>query len=287
MDTPQQLPSSKPNPRKSHFLSPSAAAFDAMAVTYDASATHLMLAYWLRQQVWARFDKLFSAGDRVLEIGCGTGEDALYLAQRGVYVTATDGSPAMLDVARRKIQQAKLDSFVEFRLLDLADVPSWQLPSNAYDGAFSNFGALNCIGNWHDLGNLLTNSVRVSGRVGFGVMGPICLWEIGWHLLRGRFKQATRRWQGSANAHVNGYTFTVYYPSVKRLCRELGVAFRWQTTRGLGVFIPPSDLYAAVGNHQYLAKLLIKLESVSAAYWPLCVLGDHYWMELERDQNYP
>jgi ubiquinone/menaquinone biosynthesis C-methylase UbiE len=269
-------------PRKSHFLSPSAAAFDTMAASYDADATHVMLAHWLREQVWARLGKLFATGDRVLEIGCGTGEDALWLARRGVYVTATDGSPAMLEVAKRKIQQAKLDSFVEFRLLDLAAVPTWELPIGAYDGAFSNFGALNCVGSWTDLGEMLARVVKRGGHLGFGVMGPVCLWEIGYHLLRGRRKLATRRWQGSANAHLNGLPFTVYYPTLQHLQRELGTAFTRRALRGIGVFVPPSDLYAAVGSRPRLARLLMKLDSAVSSRWPFTTLGDHYWLELER-----
>ena len=38
------------------------------------------------QAVWRRLDDGFGPGDRVLELGCGTGEDAVHLAQRGVRV---------------------------------------------------------------------------------------------------------------------------------------------------------------------------------------------------------
>ena len=45
-------------------------------------------------------DELFHAGERILDIGCGTGEDAAHFAARGVQVHATDASPAMVQVAR-------------------------------------------------------------------------------------------------------------------------------------------------------------------------------------------
>ena len=46
------------------------------------------------------------AGERVLELNCGTGEDAVHLARRGVRVLATDNSPRMLAAARSKIARA-------------------------------------------------------------------------------------------------------------------------------------------------------------------------------------
>jgi SAM-dependent methyltransferase len=41
-------------------------------------------------------------GERVLDLACGTGQVAVYLAERGFAVTGLDRSPAMLAVARRR-----------------------------------------------------------------------------------------------------------------------------------------------------------------------------------------
>lgn len=49
-----------------------------------------------------------SAGRRALDIGCGTGSLAIASARRGAQVTGIDISPHMLDIARRKVEQAKL-----------------------------------------------------------------------------------------------------------------------------------------------------------------------------------
>ena len=55
-----------------------------------------------RNLVWRDIDALFHAGERILDIGCGTGEDAAHFAARGVHVYATDASPAMVRVARER-----------------------------------------------------------------------------------------------------------------------------------------------------------------------------------------
>jgi len=41
---------------------------------------------------------------RTLEVGCGTGADAVYLARRGFEVTAVDSSPTAVDRARTRAQ---------------------------------------------------------------------------------------------------------------------------------------------------------------------------------------
>lgn len=49
-----------------------------------------------------------SEGSRALDIGCGTGSLAIACARRGGQVTGIDISPQMLDIARRKVEQAEL-----------------------------------------------------------------------------------------------------------------------------------------------------------------------------------
>ena len=53
-----------------------------------------------RHVVQARLEALFGRGDRVLDLGCGTGEDALTLAARGVRVVGIDPSPERIARAR-------------------------------------------------------------------------------------------------------------------------------------------------------------------------------------------
>lgn len=49
------------------------------------------------------------AGDRVLEIGCGTGSVTARLLERGARVTAIDQSPEMLEQARARLGSASVD----------------------------------------------------------------------------------------------------------------------------------------------------------------------------------
>ena len=80
---------------------PCRAAFDQLAGAYDTEFTNLSATRKLRRAVWADMEAVLRAGESVLELGCGTGEDALFLAQRGLRVCACDISPAMVAKPRR------------------------------------------------------------------------------------------------------------------------------------------------------------------------------------------
>ena len=247
-------------------------AFDALAPTYDHDFTASPIARELRARVHTRLDQHFQPGTHVLEIGCGTGEDALHLSQRGVQVTATDASPAMLDAARAKTANQPL---VQFEPLDLADLPS-TFP--AFDGAFANFGVINCISDWHPLAAWLADRLPVGGIAGFGVMSPLCLWEIGWHSLHGNFWTAYRR-LGSTTTFGN---LPIHYPSIRRLTDDFAPHFRRVHVEPLGLFLPPSDVYGVIERRPRLLRVLTSLDRSLSRVRQFALFADHYWIEFRR-----
>jgi len=73
---------------------------------------------------------------RALDLACGTGRNALWLAERGWSVTAVDGSPAAIDALRSRA--AQLGVTVKTRMADLEkkefviDPGSWDLIAMCY-----------------------------------------------------------------------------------------------------------------------------------------------------------
>ncbi len=56
----------------------------------------------------------------VLEIGCGSGRDAFFLASLGCFVVALDGSDAMLRVAQKRLGEEKIENILfQFALFPL------------------------------------------------------------------------------------------------------------------------------------------------------------------------
>lgn len=268
------------------------AAFDGAAAGYDDAFTRRRLGRWLRAAVWEQL-AAFQPGETVLDLGCGTGEDAVWLARRGVRVVATDAAPAMLAVARQKAVAAGVADRVAFTPLDLAAPLSpspdallpghWPLATDHFVGVYSNFGALNCLADRRPLAAALAGWLRPGGRLVLVVMGPCCPWEVVWHLARGEVGTATRRWRGGGRARVGGGATTpVWYPSPRRLRAEFAPAFRARRMVGLGALLPPTHLGHLVERWPGFSGWLAGLERRLGHRFPLTWLNDHYLVVLER-----
>ena len=97
-----------------------------------------------RQKQLAMYRALAAeAGERILELACGTGIIAIDLARAGHYVTGLDISPKMLAVAREKIGREERDVQPRIRLVQ-ADMKDFQLDER-FDAVFltsNSFGYL-------------------------------------------------------------------------------------------------------------------------------------------------
>jgi SAM-dependent methyltransferase len=259
-------------------------AFDPLASTYDNTFTDSPIGRYLRAQVHAHLDHDFHPGDHVLELGCGTGEDALYLANRGIRVTATDVSESMLTITRSKTAANPL---IQVHQLDLRNLPSgnWRLATgDFFTGIFSDFGPLNCLDDWRPLAEWLSKQVKPGGIVAFGVMSPLCIWETLWHGLHGDFKTATRRWRKTTTFQPDSSTepITVRYPTIRRLTHDFAPYFRRVHVQPVGLFLPPSDVFPVIEKRSNLMHKLMSLESRFTKYGKLSLFADHYWIEFVR-----
>jgi ubiquinone/menaquinone biosynthesis C-methylase UbiE len=77
------------------------------------------------------------AGQRVLDVACGTGNVALVLARRNCDVTAIDLVPSLVEKAKRR----SLADGTEIRFLE-GDVQALPFPDASFDCVFSVFGAM-------------------------------------------------------------------------------------------------------------------------------------------------
>lgn len=206
----------------------STALFDRIAERYDEVWTNSPEGRAQRDQVWREVDGLFREGERILDIGCGTGEDAAHFAARGVDVYGIDASPAMIDVARRR---------GGFRA-EVCGAEEIARIGGTFDGAISNFGALNCVEDLGAVAESLAGMVRPGGRVAICLMGRFCAGESLYYGARGQWGKAVRRWTGRAMAEG----MPVYYPTVREVRRAFEGGFELRRWVGIGV--------RAVGDHR-------------------------------------
>ncbi len=263
--------------------------FDSLAAEYDETFTNTTIGRLMREAVWNHLDRTFKPGDCVLELNCGTGEDALHLARRGVRVIATDSSQKMLDVACEKVASAGLADKVSLRRLDMAvgEEEFGSLISRSdsgpvrgmFDGAFSNFGGLNCVADPAAVARGLSGAVREGGSVILCVMGRLVPWEWIWYAVRGRFGTAFRRLRPGG---VEWRGLTIHYHSIGALRKAFAPTFRLFRTSGIGVLVPPPYAERFARKHPRALRTLSRwerrLEALPAVSW----LADHYLAELER-----
>jgi SAM-dependent methyltransferase len=79
-----------------------ATAFDPVAARYDQVWTESPAGRAQRDLVWREWDRVFGPGDRILDIGCGTGVDAAHYMSRGVIVGVVDASLEMIRIAQAR-----------------------------------------------------------------------------------------------------------------------------------------------------------------------------------------
>ena len=92
------------------------------------------IALLTRGAVGEAYDRLAARvqpGDRVLDLGCGTGALTLRSARRGAHVVGIDVNPQMLEIARRAAEAAGLSQQVELREMGVAELD--QEPPASYD----------------------------------------------------------------------------------------------------------------------------------------------------------
>jgi SAM-dependent methyltransferase len=254
-----------------------AAAFDQLAAEYDADFTNTPLGSALRGMVWSRTDHVFAGARRVLDLGCGTGEDAVRLASRGVRVVAIDASAGMVQVATEKARRRGCGDLAQFHCLPMERLGE-VLDGEPFDGTLSNFGALNCVADLPALVRAVAARLQPGARLVWVLMGRYVPWEWAWYLLRADSKRAWRRLGGG----VVWRDLTIAYPTPREAAAVLRPFFRVDAVRPLGFALPPSYAAGWVNRHPRMLAALNRIEHLGHGLAPLASCADHYIVEATR-----
>ena len=228
----------------------------------------------------------FASGQRILELGCGTGEEAIALGRQGVCVWATDVSSQMVRITSEKAAAAGLPQGLHARQLAAGQIGVLvdELGEGAFDGAYASFGVLNGEPDLHLVGRALTRLIRPGGLLVTSVMNRFYPVEVAWYLAHVRPSQAVRRWRGVTMAHVSpelSVRVPTWYYTPRTFARAFP-AFRQVHCRALTLLLPPP--FAAHVWHRFpgLTRRLALWEERLAGRWPFAALGDHFLVVLER-----
>jgi SAM-dependent methyltransferase len=235
------------------------AFWDAAAATYARDFADTVIGRTRRESLWRALDPAFHPGQRVLELNCGTGLDAVHLAARGIRVLACDISPRMVALAREHARAANLAARVMVRVL-----PTEQLASlvneGPFDGAFSSFSGLNCVADLAPVRAALARLVRPGGTLVVSVTGRFVPWELLWFLVHGDPSKAFRRWKLRASFALPGDGINVVVRSPGEMVRQFAPAFQLRRWKGIGIAVPPSYLERWAARLPRLTRALAQLD---------------------------
>jgi ubiquinone/menaquinone biosynthesis C-methylase UbiE len=256
-------------------------AFDSIAERYDDIFTQTIIGRTQRNAVWESLTQAFSPAGHVLELNCGTGEDAFFLARRGNSVNACDASPAMIAVAQRRKSREAPQAEIQFHLLCSEHISEME-STGPFDGIFSNFSGLNCVTDIHAVAMSISKLIRPGGRVLICLSSRFCVWEVLWFLLHGNAGKAFRRFSGRTIASLNGVSIPVWYPSIRSLRKAFADSFRLRSFRAVGLFVPPSYVEPFIRGHKSFISLFASLDRALAGLPFLRCVGDHVLLDFER-----
>lgn len=259
--------------------------FDKIAPVYDELFTNTAIGKMQRNIICKYLDESLSTNQQlnILELNCGTGEDAVYFAKKGFTVVATDVSDEMLKITEEKINNFGLRNYITTKKLDLTNPSDFNFEQK-FDLVFSNFGGLNCIDkeSLKNLSIVISNILNDRGRIIFVIMPKFSLWESFYFLMKIKIDKIFRRASTKPlNANLNGGNVQTFYYSPKEIANIFGNKFKVQNIKPVGFFIPPSFLNKFFLTKKKALRMLDAFEKPVSKISFLAKFSDHFLIDME------
>jgi len=277
-----------------------ARAFDRVAADYDAAygapdparanGDGNAVMAWMRQESLAVLQDVFPPGSRLLELGCGAGEEAVRLAAEGRDILATDISPGMAACTLAKARAAGLSDCVRVVALPAGGIAALR-PPEPFDGAYASFGGLNCEPDLSAVASGLARLVRPGGAFVTSVMTRVCAFEIAWYMLHRQPRRALRRlrrgWISAPVAGGEGVQVSVLtrYFTVADMRRAFAPHFTIERVMALPLLLPPPYADPFFRRRATMFARMMPLERYLRQKWPWRNWGDHVVIVLRRSSS--
>lgn len=234
----------------------------------------------MRKVVWREIIKRVPSNTQILDLGCGTGLDAVYLAGLGYRVCAIDASANMVGKTVERAARHGLSRQVVVRQMGFHEVSG--LFDYRFDLIYSNFGALNCVSNVHQFSEDCSRLLKPGGLLLVNVMGKYCPWEVGYFLIHGHPRRAFVRWSNHFRQVPlsQGKVWTKYY-SPKQWYRSFKDHFELVSYRGMSLAVPPPYLESWSNRHPDLFGVLNRWDEKLSGMRFFRNMGDHFLMILK------
>lgn len=256
-------------------------AFDSVAEDYDGPTGNNPLVQRMRRELWLAVEKAVPKPSRLLDLGCGTGIDAVHFATQGHHVLATDWAPRMVSRTRARAVEAGVNDRVDALVMGLHEVG--KLDANAFDCIYSDLGPLNCALDLKSVGEDCQRILKPGGLLIASVIGRVCPWEFAYYGLKGDWNRARlRSAKGAVPVNLNGQTVWTRYYTPREFAKAFGKKFEMVSRRGLGLFIPPPYLIRVYERFGPIMTTLNWAEEHLGGLYLIREAGDHFLAVLRK-----
>jgi SAM-dependent methyltransferase len=235
----------------------------------------------MRRRLWREVERHVPAGGRLLDLGCGTGLDAVHFGDQGYRVVATDWSPQMVLKTGQRVGARGLRDRVTVQHLGIQELD--QLKGERFDGIYSDLGPLNCAPKLDLVAKRCAQLLAPGGTLVASVIGRTCPWEWAYYTARGHLGRA--RVRGATRAvpvGLNERTVWTRYYSPREFAAAFAPYFTTRHYEGMLFLAPPPyliDFHSRLGR---LGRALLRLDE-RLARWPVARnSGDHFLMVLTK-----
>ncbi len=256
-------------------------AFSRQSLIYDDYEKEHPVLSFMRQEVRLHVMNFLKKGDKILELNSGTGTDAVFFAENGFKVHATDISEGMIFQLKNKAVKHQLTDNISIQRCSFFELD--KLNSGSFDYIFSNFGGLNCSPDLMEITKHFPNLLNKNGRVTLVLMPPVCPWELAL-VFRLHFKTAFRRLKkNGTKSHIEGKYFNTFYYTPGQVLKALGKNFRKIKLQGLASFTPPPYMENFPRKHPVLFRSLNQFDRYFSCYFPFNRMADHFILSAQYD----
>jgi ubiquinone/menaquinone biosynthesis C-methylase UbiE len=251
-------------------------AFDSASEEYDFTISHNYINTWIRKRSVSELLRLVSPNDTLVEIGCGTGAEALDIAPHVSRLIATDISDQMIEIVRKKIQARRgLRNVipVKLRAADINQVTA-VLKGGKAQAAYSFNGALNCEPDLESFVTGLASVLEPGGHFVCSVRNSLCLGEAVSHAAALQFEKMAPRKTQPVMVSVGGVDIPALYYSPLKFVEFFRSRFKLLRVIGLPAFLPPAYLSDYYVKYKQVGYVLERLERALGSRFPFNLLGD-------------
>lgn len=233
------------------------AHFNAIAQTYDTDFSFSKIGRMQRMRVWKNLMQHLKGNKKksILEINCGTGVDAYWLAEQGYQVLATDISTEMINCAVNKRNDHHINN-PEFLVCGFEEVKQ-TMGNRKVDVIFSNFAGLNCVDKegLEKLNRDFASLLAPNGQLIMVLLGKHCWMEQLYFRLKGQPEKAKRRLNVDMVQLGKDEVQPTYCYSVQET-KEMFSAFECIAHKPIGIAIPPSYLEPIIKKLPFLVPIV-------------------------------